>query len=281
MEIIHRIIVNTTDEKFLLTVNEMGVEHTWRDLPGAGGRLVVLEISESHPHWNAIVALIQTKKIFEIYGKGDFFETTFSDDEIRKAPWLWLIPTFEQGYPQPQSTWPIKQSSLELFCSKCCRHRQIASMRLKKEPHMGRKSFVTPIWTGNTFCTPEVFEAFEEIGARGFHTRDVVIHKTGEAIKNVRQLCVPGIANPGMIPYEGLVKKICPECGQPKYYPYVKGMLQIRKEALLPDTDFMLTHEWFGSGYIAFREMLVSNRIANLILDKGWRGVRFKVVELV
>ena len=146
---------------------------------------------------------------------------------------------------------------------------------------MGRKSFVTPIWTRNTFCTPEVFEAFEEIGARGYNTRDVVIHKTGEPIKNVRQLCVPGIANSGMIPYEGLVKKICPECGHPKYYPHVKGAMLIKREALLLDTDFMLTHEWFGSGYIAFREMLVSNRIANLILDKGWRGVRFKVVELV
>jgi hypothetical protein len=57
--------------------------------------------------------------------------------------------------------------------------------------------------------------------------------------------------------------------------------MYLKREALLPDTDFVLTHEWFGHGLLAWREMLVSNRVANLILAKGWSGVRFKVVELV
>lgn len=47
------------------------------------------------------------------------------------------------------------------------------------------------------------------------------------------------------------------------------------------DVDFVRTDEWFGSGLIAFREILVSNRVARLILDKGWQGVRMKGVELV
>jgi hypothetical protein len=57
--------------------------------------------------------------------------------------------------------------------------------------------------------------------------------------------------------------------------------MYLKKEAVLPDTEFMLTHEWFGHGLLSWREILVSNRVASRILDKGWQGVRFKVIELV
>ena len=61
----------------------------------------------------------------------------------------------------------------------------------------------------------------------------------------------------------------------------MKGKMYIKRDALSTNLDFIKTHEWFGSGLIAFRETLISNRIAQLILDEGWKGVRLKVVELV
>jgi len=97
----------------------------------------------------------------------------------------------------------------------------------------------------------------------------------------VRQLYVPTIANPSVVVEDDLERTICPNCGMTKYHPHMKGMMKIKREALLPDVDFQLTHEWFGHGLLAWRELLVSNRIANLILDKKWEGVRFKVVELI
>ncbi len=52
------------------------------------------------------------------------------------------------------------------------------------------------------------------------------------------------------------------------------------KKGVLPNgTDFVRTKEWFGSGRIAFQEILVSNRVAQLFLEKGWKGFRLKVVE--
>ncbi len=74
---------------------------------------------------------------------------------------------------------------------------------------------------------------------------------------------------------------ICPKCGKVKYYPHKNGVMRFKKEALIPDTDFLKTFEWFGVGRFAFREILISNKIAQLILDKDWKGVRLKVVEFV
>ena len=154
-------------------------------------------------------------------------------------------------------------------------------MRLAKEPNLGRKSFMSTIWAAEIFCTSEVILGLESIQAKGYEVWDALIHKTGKPSERVRQLYVLGIASPDVIIDDDLERKICPVCGTVKYYPHVKGKMYIKREALLPETDFMLTHEWFGHGLLAWREMLVSNRVASLILIKGWQGVRFKVVEVV
>lgn len=281
MDIKHRISVNSTEADFLAAIADMGVVYNLIQLPGNGGNLITILILESDPHWKSVVNLVKTQKQFEVYGDGDLFETVFSEYEIRNASWLRLISTFEQGYPQPKPHWPLKQLSFEIICPKCAIYKQTNPLRLAKEPNLGRKSFMSLIWTGEIFCTPEVIFGLENIQAKGYEVWDAVIHKTDEPSEKVRQLYVPGIALPGVIVNDDLERKICPVCGTTKYYPHVKGPMYLKREALLPDTDFILTHEWFGHGLLAWREILVSNRVASLILDKGWQGVRFKVVEVV
>jgi rubrerythrin len=228
-----------------------------------------------------VAKLINIYKDYEIYGPGDLLETVFSDEEIMESKWLRLKSTFEQGYPQPKPHWPLKQLSYDLVCPKCAIYKQTHPMRLAKEPSLGKKSFMSFIIASEIFCTPEVILGLEKIPAKGYEVWDAVIHKTGIPSGRVRQLFVSGIASPGVIIEDDLERKTCPVCGTTKYYPHVKGIMYLKREALLPDTDFMLTNEWFGHGLLAWREILVSNRVASLILDKGWQGVRFKVVEVV
>jgi hypothetical protein len=281
MDIKHRITINTDKEEFFSAINNMGIDYKEVLLPRLGGKLITILILESNPNWNTLVHLLKIYKKFEIYGEGDQFETIFSDKEIKNADWLRLISSFEQGYPQPKTNWPIKQTSYDIICPKCCIYHQTNSIRLAKEPSLGRKSFLSLIWTGEILCTPEVILGLDKIQAKGFEVWDAVIHKTGKPSERVRQLFVPGITSQGVIIDDDLGRSICPVCGTIKYYPHEKGKMYIKREALLEDTDFILTHEWFGQGLLAWREILVSNRIARLILDSGWSGVRFKVVEVV
>ena len=276
MEIKHRISINSLkDAEFTSLIIKLGIDHKTIELPGGRSKLITFTISETDPYWEKVSNLIAT------VGAVNMVETVFSNEEIRSAEWLRLKSTFEQGYPQPKPHWPIKQLSYEIICPKCAIYRQTHPMRLAKEPHLGKKSFFSLIWAGEIFCKPEVILELEQIQAKGYEAWDVVIHKNGKPSEKVRQLYIPGIASPGVILNDDLVRIICPVCGTTKYYPHVKGVMYLGREALLPDTDFMLTNEWFGSGLIAYREILVTNRVANLVLDKGWQGVRFKVVEVV
>jgi hypothetical protein len=282
MDIKHRISINSKkDAEFMSAIIELGIDNKTIELPGGKSKLVTFVIGESDPRWNTVVRLLKRYKDYDIYGPGDQVETVFLENEIRNAAWLRLISTFEQGYPQPKPHWPIKQLSYEIICPKCAIYKQTHPMRLAKEPNLGRKSFMSTIWASEIFCTPEVFLGLESIHAKGYEVWDVLIHKTGKPSERVRQLYVPGIASTGVIVEDDLERSICPVCGTLKYYPHVKGKMLIKREALLTDTDFMLTNEWFGHGYLAWHEILVSNRIATLILDKEWQGIRFKVVELV
>lgn len=136
------------------------------------------------------------------------------------------------------------------------------------------------IWAAEVFCTLEVILGLKSIQSKGYEVWDVLIHKTGQPSEKVYQLYVPGIASPGVIFDDNLKHTNCPFCGTTKYYPHVRGSMKIRREALLPDADFILTHEWFGHGLFAWHEMIVSNRVAQFILDNKWEGIRFKVVEV-
>jgi rubredoxin len=276
MEIWHRITFNASIKPtFLETIKAMGITYKTLQLPGSGGLLVFLDIAESNFHWPEVSGLISS------LGAADLEETFFTEEEIRSAEWLRMICVFEQGYPQPKMSWPFNQPDRELLCPKCAIYRQIAPMHIAKEPHLGKKAFMTTIWTHEIFCIPAVFSGFEEIHAKGCEAWDVILHKTGETSQKVRQLYVPAIAEPGLV-FEDQQKRMkCPECSTVKFTAHMRGILRIRRESLIADTDFMLTNEWFGSGYLAWREIIVSNKVAQLVLDRGWQGVRFKVVEVV
>jgi hypothetical protein len=277
MDIKHRISINSIkDAEFLSAIIELGIEHKTIGLPGGSSKLVTFIIAESDPRWETVTRLIKAYADFEIYGPRDMFETVFSNDEIRNAEWLRLKSTFEQGYPQPKLHWPIKQLSYEIICPKCAIYKQSGPMRLAKEPSLGKKSFMSLIWASEIFCTPEVILELEKMQAKGYEVWDAVIHKTGKPSERVRQLYIPGIASPGVIISDDLERKICTVCGTTKYYPHAKGTMCLKRESVLSDTDFMLTQEWFGHGLLAWREILVSNRIASFILNKGLAGLRFK-----
>ena len=276
MEILHRITFNVSSKKeFRKVVEDTEIQKKTLQLPGDGGLLVFVDIAESDPKWPEISSLIAS------IGAADTQDTFFTASEIQTATWLRMVSTFEQGYPQPKMSWPFKQTDRELRCPKCAIYKQIAPMRIAKEPHLGKKAFVHTIWTNEIFCTPEVVRGLEEIQAKGYEVWNIILHKSGQVSEKIRQLYVPSVASPGFIAEEDLGRTLCSECGVTKYNAHMRGIMRIKKEAIVPETDFMLIHEWFGSGYLAWREILVSNRVAKYILDQGWQGVRFKVVELV
>lgn len=276
MRIIHRVGLNSEgDAGFYEAIKRMAIKHESLPLPGGKSNIITFDIEESDPNWPEV------KKLIESYRAVDRYETVFSDDEVLAAEWLRMIPTFERGYPQPESMWIKQRPNYKGYCRNCGVHEQVAPFRIKGEPKLSGHDFMTLFWGHPLFCTARVFEAFEANGFRGYERWDVILHREDVPSKTIWQLHVPRIAGPGLLEKNELYHEVCPECGTVKYRSHLRGIMYMRRDAIPDGLDFVRTHEWYGAkSKAAYREILVSNRVARLVLEKGWKGVRFKVVEL-
>ena len=63
--------------------------------------------------------------------------------------------------------------------------------------------------------------------------------------------------------------------------PHKRGVMYYDRSAFPQNVDVLETNEWFGDGHMAYRELLVSKSFAELAIEEAWKGIRFKVVELV
>lgn len=273
MEVWHRITFNRRDGVDA-AIEALNLKYEKSPLPG-GGYLIHFTVSESDARWPQIFSLVRQKSALDI------FNTKFTADEILKAEWLRLIPVFEQGYPQPERTWVRNPISYQDHCPQCGTFRQTANFRLKKEPNLGKKDFMSLYWTYALFCTHRVLNELETHKIQGYEAWDAIIHKTNTPSERVVQLFIPHIASPGLVHVEDLKRVTCSVCHVTKYYPHRRGVMDLKRNALVPGVDMMQSYEWFGSGHAARREILVSHKVAQLIIGNGWRGVDFKVIELV
>jgi hypothetical protein len=274
MKIMHRISFNTHRHPALLSrLQEIGLKYTDIKFLGKGGNFISFEIFESDPRWINVHKRLKRESVV------NRVETFFTDEEIIKSEWLRLVPTFEQGYPQPKNTWVDELPTYENICRQCGTYDQKSSFILKDEPYLHNKQFMVLIWTYAIFCDNSVFDEFEAHSFYGYRAWDAIVQKTGLSSQKIHQLFIPQIAEPGLVDV-GLRYQTCSTCGKRKYYPHVRGVMSINRGAIDPKLDFSLTNEWFGSGGFAYREILVSNRVASLIIEKKWQGARLKVVTL-
>ncbi len=280
MEIWHHIALVESDDRDH-TVEKLGVKHEKTRLAfSKDDYIVAVGIYESDPAWPQINALAKEVKAI------DMFETEFSEAEILTAEWVRLAPLLERGYPQPENGWAAL--TYENECPRCgAGFRQEAPFHLRKEPYLGRSDFLSLLWTHTVFCTPKVLDLLKTNGIVGYEVWPSLIHKTKERSKVVSQLIFPHIAQPGLTDGDTSEREhdwgvgLCHVCGITKYRYHNRGYMHIKREAILRDVDFQVTSEWFGSGAMASREVLISNRVARLFLEHRLGRILLKPIELV
>ena len=57
--------------------------------------------------------------------------------------------------------------------------------------------------------------------------------------------------------------------------------MQVSAELLAEEVDLVRTHDWFGDGFEGHREIFATQRVARLILDRGWKGLHMAPVQIV
>lgn len=277
MKIYHRIGLSSVKHENTAPINklvELKVKHKKLPQPGSSDHIYIFDAVESDSNWPHIAKIIEEYKIHSMV------ETSFEEKEILESEWLRLVPNFEHGYPQPENDWVTKKPNYKDVCTECGIYTQANSFHIRNEPNMKKNDFLQLFWTSAVLATIKVFNLFESNDISGYEKWPVILNKQGTPSKVVSQIYVPNMSKPGLRS-QGLMKIVCQTCGVTKYYPHVSGIFYLNNGSLDPKLDFQLTAEWFGSGHMAYHEMIVSNKVARLIIENKLKGVRFKVAELI
>jgi hypothetical protein len=272
MDIYHRVTFNKLD-RVDDTLDNLKINYKKNLLPG-DYYTMTFEIYESDERWKPIEELIDKHE-----HTVNILETIFTNEEILKAEYVRIIPTFQKGYPEPKSSWVSNPSNYEVICKECGTFKQISPFKIKDVPKMGKNDFFSLIWTWTLFGRKEVLDLLKKEHFTGYTQLEVLLQKTEEPFPEINQLYINEVADPGL--RDNLNHYTCLTCGVTKYDSHVKGIMHLKKLALNPDLDFQESFEWFGWGGRAYREIIVSNRVAKKILEEDWKGIRMKVVELL
>lgn len=257
----------------------------------------ILYVTEADPAWPRVESLLERHRLGT-----HFFYNVFTDEELAEAAWFQVSALGHHGYPQPEDGWEEVVYSPDGGCERCGIHGgQVAPFRLRAEPKARHSDFVQLNWVfGELFVRQDAQSALEDAGITGLHWLAPVIHKSGEASADVRQIvietvlqpalrtgaltfevCEPGAPHPSPGPLYPARLQALPYCGRVKYHWGHRGQLEFDAGCLAVAPDIVKTNEWFGSGGEADRMILCSSRFRDAVLDGGLRGLSFEPVSLV
>jgi hypothetical protein len=224
------------------------------------------QMSENDPRWAVVSRLVQ------LYEAVDMASTSFTQTELDSADYLAVSPAWHHGYPESAGDNGYLAATFDLtdYCKVCGSGlHQIAPFRMKKAPSWGTKSILQLNWIFDEyFVKPEVWSAvFEPLGVG---CRPVVLHRTGETIDSVVQLDIPILADMNM---DGFPFEICPTCGVKKYASITRGFFPKPRRT---GAAVFKSSEYFGSGHVARKLVVVSSQLYRLITDAGLKGVIFE-----
>jgi hypothetical protein len=271
MRVIHRVaLVLTSAQRRHLESLDVSVPDEIA-LPGGGDPLVAFDISEDHPNWPIVFALISARRA------SDVVRTEFSLAEIEAAEWLTLEPAWHHGYPQPNELdfgYLAATYDLTNYCERCgIGKNQKAPFQMKREPKWVKRSILQLNWVFDEyFVTPHAWTSVFK--PHGIECRAVLDTK-GAVLSTVVQLLANeevGIVSDGL----SAEAVCCSKCGRTKYSPVTRGPFpELRGE---PSCAMVKTREHFGSGRSAWRGVLVSRAMARTLVAEKVRGATLKPV---
>jgi hypothetical protein len=274
METIHKYSFskNEKDLEKLFTKNNIKVKRN-RYIGGKEDEYSIeIAINESDAGWSLVD---QKAEEFEAL---NMYVTIFSEDEKKKAEWLVARPDKESGRLEPRDE---REKQKEWICLDCGTYQQTKPFRITDTKLPRGADVFTLVPMNVLLVSADVEKEIQKHDFRGYEIMDVILNKTVKPAKDFRQLFIPKVVESGMIGWEHLRQPPCKTCRTVKYLTKQKGMMKYRRSALPKGVDFFLGNEWWGSGWVAFHQIVVSNRVARLFLEKGWKGVDFQPVELV
>lgn len=273
MKIIHRItLVDKHERRELLS--SLGIKFDISEPPVSP--LLFFDVEEHTPAWEKLRELFPKWNAEDGCDPNDLgiVRTIFTRSELKAASLLQLF-AWHHGYPMPDDGLGYLTETYDLteYCAECgVGKRQIAPFRMKGEPKWGKRHLLQLNWVFDEFFVlPEVWErAFQPFGVG---CRPVVDHRSGQELQTVVQIDITAIATSTLRIAENQPAEVCTSCDRRKYLPISKGPFPSLVEE--PTEPMLKTQEYFGSGASAWRAVIVSSALFQVLKEQKVNGVDF------
>ncbi len=244
------------------------------------GVLYVVDISENDPHWKEL------SRLLKLENNTYLSETKFSKEELFEAEWLIMRSKWHYDYPQPEDCYTELTYSEAHSCSNCgVGLVQQGSFRFKKTPKWGKRNFCMTNWVYDEFfVSPKAKELLESSDLKGVSFLNVLNKSGREVLADIYQMQIPYILRKALETSSDRIKKIsnCAVCDKRKFLSNGRGKFEFKKEIFLNAPDFVKSAEQFGSGLIASRLILVSQKAYKFIVEnKLDSSLVFEPIDLV
>ena len=291
--------------EFTAALDKLGIRYRTKAIGGAGQVVAWdcfdLSIYDDHPEW-PLLRDLAAKHSVRIW-----HSPVFTNEDIASAPWLLAHATADAGYPQPEGGFGYESESFDLShrCRRCGIGKvQTSAIRLRGEPKSKTAQFFAPQWLHQiVFIRPEVRDVFKAEGVSGVRYLAPLGHRTGRALETVLQILPTTSAGSGLvhavqeqvacsptdeemsriqIPSSARVTATDSYCERIKYHvPNRRRLVHYSRSTFDGAPDILHTAEWFGSGCTAAQFVMVSNKVARLVLDHKWKGLELEPIELI
>lgn len=237
-----------------------------------------LRIPATDSRLTAALALQEQHRFFGRY------ITEFDDDDYARAEWLEADIVSWLGYPKPESDWQSVTYDLAHsdYCPRCdVGISQVNPFRLAKSHRRGKTvSFCRPGWVPDAlFVTASVRDTLLAEGLKGMKFLAAIEAGSKTPFDDVIQLLCERTLEPGLINGNDFQQEVCSRCGRHKFN-LSERVKRFRRDVFDQKLDFAVTGEWFGSGGLACKMLIVSRQFAELYEECRWRGLRLRPIVL-
>lgn len=290
---------------FTAALDELGVRYKTKAIGGTDHVLswdcFDLLVYDDDPKWPLLRDLAAEHRVRV------WHSPVFTDDDIAAALWLFAHATADAGYPQPKKAFGYESESFDLtnWCRRCGIGKvQTRPIRLRQEPTSKSAHFFAPQCLHHVLLARlAVREVFEAENVSGVRYLAPLRHRTGTPLETVVQILPTTTAREGLV---GVVQELVtcsPQdkdmsaiqipapgrgalsdgfCHRVKYHvPSRKKLVHYLRNTFEEAPDILLSAEWFGSGAAASQQVIISNKVARLVLAHRWKGLELEPIELV
>ena len=225
--------------------------------------------------------ILGLKQKYQLLGT---YYTEFDDDDYADATWLEAEIVSWIGYPKPENSWQEVTYDLTHpdYCRKCgAGFVQINQFRFAKRNERGKTiHFCQPGWVYDAlFVRSRVKDELTTQGIKSIDFLPAIEAGSKKSFEDVIQILFGHVMGPALLNTEDFPSEVCTQCQRRKWVP-MKRVNRFNRTSFSDQLDMVLTHEWFGSGALAYRKILVSRRFAELLQERRWRGLRLRPIVL-